>query len=131
MWGRESKRVTLPVEVVRALKRSRQKDGFEQFHGTTDVPLAQSVLAGAVEPTALRDRRDLQLNSLSNSCAGGVKSADCPGVGRVVGFEGETAQGAEDSWLYSRKFHHAISDSSCPWPGLSCMSLRVSAGRTR
>ena len=88
---------SLPVEVERALKRSRRKEGVEQFHGTEDVLLAQSVLAGAGEPTALRDRGDLQLNSLSSSCTEGVPSADCPGVGRVVGLVGETAQGAEDS----------------------------------
>ena len=75
---------SLPVEVERALKRSRRKEGVEQFHGKEDVLLAQSVLAGAGEPTALRDRGDLQLNSLSNSCTEGVPSADCPGVGRVV-----------------------------------------------
>ena len=86
----------LPVEVGRALKRTRHSDGIEQFHGANVAPLARSGLAGAVEPTALRDREDLPMNSLSNSCTEGVMSADCLGVGRVVGLKGETAQGAED-----------------------------------
>ena len=91
------RRDNLPVDHGRELKRSRCREGLDQFHGAVDVPLATSMLAGMDGPTTPQRGKEAELNSLVDSRAEGVELTGCLGVGRVAGHDGGPARWVEDN----------------------------------